>query len=386
MDTHKTIIVISSVQPQTRSAGGLVLHRHLDNLTYYSVKVIHHPYKPDTITCFSKILKRLQKSWLDRIGNDLDVIRYGQAWNKTLEGIRISDMTKQGKLIVLTVAHGDGCWAAQSFAAYHNFPLVVFFHDWWPDSPKLHKPFRNLLNRNLIKLYQGSSLALCVSQGMKEALGSHPNSRVLYPIPNFRTLLADQDIKQTSRSSSFLNVIYFGNLCEYGFMLGQLLKTIKEKSTIHFQVRGANPNWSAEFCSEMRSRGLWLDFVSREKLNEWSANADAFLVVMSFEPALRRRMETSFPSKLPEYAQFGKTLVIWGPEYCSAVRWAKGGDWGLCITDESSQSVVCALETLRNSSEKQRYYSGQAKKAAQKEFNPNYLQNSFLTSIEDLFR
>lgn len=70
----------------------------------------------------------------------------------------------------------------------------------------------------------------------------------------------------------------------------------------------------------MRDRQLWLDFAPREELNDWLASADVFLVVMSFDPALMRRMETSFPSKLPEYAQFGKPLVIWGPELSGAEK------------------------------------------------------------------
>jgi hypothetical protein len=45
-------------------------------------------------------------------------------------------------------------------------------------------------------------------------------------------------------------------------------------------------------------------------------------------------VETSFPSKLPEYAQFGKPIVIWGPEYCSAIHWGREGDRALCIISQ----------------------------------------------------
>lgn len=105
---------------------------------------------------------------------------------------------------------------------------------------------------------------------------------------------------------------------------------------------------------------------------------------MSFDPAWRRRMETSFPSKLPEYAQFGKPLVIWGPDYCSAIRWGRKGDRALCVTEDNPTALVSALEKIKDSPEIQEYYGQQARIAAQTEFNPNIIQSQFLENIQNL--
>jgi hypothetical protein len=44
---------------------------------------------------------------------------------------------------------------------------------------------------------------------------------------------------------------------------------------------------------------------------------------MSFEDVgERENMELSFPSKLADYTAVGLTLLICGPRYCSAVKWA----------------------------------------------------------------
>lgn len=75
-------------------------------------------------------------------------------------------------------------------------------------------------------------------------------------------------------------------------------------------------------------------------------------------------METSFPSKLPEYAQVSKPLLIWGLDYCSAIRWGRKGDRALCVTDENPNVLVSTLEKLKYSIEKQEYYSQQTKVAA----------------------
>jgi hypothetical protein len=70
-------------------------------------------------------------------------------------------------------------------------------------------------------------------------------------------------------------------------------------------------------------------------------------------------VETSFPSKLPEYAQFGKPIVIWGPEYCSAIHWGREGDRALCITEASPKVVVAALQNLSVDPQERLKYFGQ---------------------------
>ena len=51
---------------------------------------------------------------------------------------------------------------------------------------------------------------------------------------------------------------------------------------------------------------------------------------VSPQPTGAGQMETSFLSKLPEYAQFGKPILIWRPEYCSAIHWGREGDRAIC--------------------------------------------------------
>ena len=46
-------------------------------------------------------------------------------------------------------------------------------------------------------------------------------------------------------------------------------------------------------------------------------------VPMSYLEKLRPNMELAFPSKLADSTAIGLPLVIDGPEYCSAVRWAR---------------------------------------------------------------
>jgi len=378
------IVVISSVSPEPTSAGQILLYRHLNQATSWDVDIVPNPYQSKSNRWQTKLINRLEYTRFHRWGHYLQVIDRGMTWDETLINYQkqlFNDHSNQ-KGIVLTVAHGDGCWAAQRFAYRYQLPLVTIFHDWWPDIPSLHQPFRRLLQQRFQRLYQQSNLALCVSEGMKNALGSHSNSQVLYPIP---ALLNEESLAQNQspnrQNSPELRVIYFGNLYDYGNILAQVLEITKDHPHIQIQVRGVNSNWSVNFRAEMRDRNLWLDFAPREELNQWLAEAGAFLVVMSFDPALRRRMETSFPSKLPEYAQFGKPIIIWGPEYCSVIKWGLDGDRAVCVTDKDPKALVAAVEYLQQSPDLLKYYSQQSKIASQTEFNPVNLQQYFLEAI-----
>ncbi|MBD2201182.1 hypothetical protein H6G33_01015 [Calothrix sp. FACHB-1219] len=382
------IIVISSVAPQPTSAGQILLYRHLSQTDGWTVTVVPNPKESKASSLDIKLIRRLEHTRFHRWSNDLNIINHGYYWDNLLFNFhqKLFCTPKEGKTLVLTIAHGDGCWAAQRFAQLNQLPLVTIFHDWWPDIPNVHPPCRQLIKQRFEEIYHKSNLALCVSEGMKNALGSHPNSTILYPIPAIlkEELTTKYPNKYDEELSSTLRVLYFGNLQEYGLILAQLLQITKENSKVQVQVRGANPNWSADFRSEMRDRGLWLDFAPRDELNQWLASADAFLVVMSFDPALRRRMETSFPSKLPEYAQFGKPLVIWGPEYCSAIQWGRKGDRALCITEEFPYTLITALENFSQNCKQQDYYASQARLAALQEFNPVKLQQNFLDAVSKL--
>jgi glycosyltransferase involved in cell wall biosynthesis len=64
--------------------------------------------------------------------------------------------------------------------------------------------------------------------------------------------------------------------------------------------------------------------------------ADVLFVPMSFAPEDAPNMRMAFPSKLTDYTAVGLPLLICGPPYCSAVRWAQAnaGVADVVITDD----------------------------------------------------
>ncbi len=367
------VILISSVPPEPTSAGQLILHRHL----------VHQPgitwecfgSEPSRLTASSavrRLIGRLAQTRLRRFAHDFWALRNGR-W---LDGLLPNPATPGDRTVVLTVAQGDACGAARRFAQKRRLPLVTFFHDWWPEMPDVHSCMRERLERQFRQLYQDSIVSFCVSEGMLEALGSNPAAQVLLPIPEKRT-----SIPCAGRRQGPFRLLYSGNLYEYGPMLGEALEVLSDSAEVRLEVRGRKPRWYDGLKNRAAAAGTWFDFAPRSELNAWLETADAFLVTMSFDPALRRRMETSFPSKIPEMAQFGKPLVIWGPEYCSAVRWARQQNYALCVTDSNAKALLQELGRLAIAPEEQRRLAVGARQAAQTDFDPDKIQAQYVGAL-----
>src|SRR5262249_16840981 len=162
--------------------------------------------------------------------------------------------------------------------------------------------------------YAQSTTALCVCKQMRRQLKEHPHAEVLFPIPDFSSASGSAKAIFANGNSRTFRVRYGGNLAEYGPMLGEALVSVADLPRVRLEIRGNRPQWPVSLQERMKRSGNWLDFVSGRQWHSWLQSSDAFLVPMVFDPAMRRRMETSFPSKLPEFTQFGKPIVIWGPE------------------------------------------------------------------------
>jgi hypothetical protein len=280
--------------------------------------------------------------------------------------------------VVLTVAHGDAYCSALRFAKKHGLPLVSIFHDWWPDVPQLHAATRHLLALQFQQLVNESSRVLCVSEGMREALGCAETHMILYPIPD------DQPVnhsRQDSNHSTRYRVGYMGNLVTYGPMLQRAIEESWKHPDIMIEVRGSDPVWPSDFKRNAQARGNWFDFAKGGVLQHWLESLDAFMVVMDFEPNMRRRMETSFPSKLTEYAKYAKPIIIWAPAYSSALKWGRRYNASLTVESARSCDLLMAVKELKNNPELSQQLCSSLSKASSNLFNANAIQQAFIKAM-----
>ncbi len=377
------VVLISSIVPGNSGGGSLNLSHHFNESDDMELLVVSDGLVPDfkhevlKHRLSSRIFKRIARMRFSRWGAD------GQELFLPCNPNRVAQICRNFKPdVIVTVAHGGLSRLALREARVSKVPLVTIFHDWWPNLAGTHETLKPLLDRQFRALHRNSTVSLPVCEGMLSALGPHSGAQVLYPIPANGLPANSRAGVHLSPGVKKLKVIYMGNLGDYGVMVQTALEATKKHPEIRLEACGGNPAWPELFRNNMKERGLWHDFLPQELLGPWLTTADAFLVTMRFEGHLRRFMETSFPSKMVHYAQFHRPIVIWGPEYCSAVRWARKNDSALCVTDPSPTALVRALETL-SFPERQRW-AEKTCEAARYDFNPDRIQRQFVNALESV--
>lgn len=375
------IVYLSNIAPTEQSC--VVLHRHLQSSQPQFVVDVLSPQLENgnpwvLVRRAAALLARLGLEALGESIHSWIAGRWADTWiDKALAG--------RQNVIILTIAHGDLAYAAQRAARRTGFPLVVIFHDWWPAMPPLGPAARRVEERRFLKLHQDAAVSFPVSEGMLQALGGGAFTRRLYPIPD-RDIAAPPPPAPVLKGADPFRVLYAGNLFHYGKMIELALRHFQNAPELRLEVRGGQPNWAPSFRQEMQASHCWLPFCSRQELELWLETAHAYLIAMVFDPAQQRRMETSFPSKLTEFSRYGRPLVVWAPEYCSAILWARETGAAVCVTDPNPAALRQALQQLASDQDQYAEMGRRARAAYEKHFHPEVLQRIFEEGVLEALR
>ena len=371
------VILISSVRPDKSTAAGLTLHRHLVNRNGIRLHILPAEYHEIVHGRFhSKIVPRLMRSSARRWAGDIDYLMHTTLPLET----RLAAPPARARTVVLTLAYRSGCWVAQRYAKRHRLPLVVRFDDWWPDIAGVHNPARKQLKQRFLDLHRSADLSLCISEGMLKALGPHRNARVILPIPDAEPI---KPSKYNDSAGEF-RVGYSGNMFDYSDMLSDLAQLALKQADIRIEFRG-RPRWPQALADEMRHRHLLHDFIEAGAgFDDWLGSFHAYLVVMFFDAAQRRRTETCFAAKLVEYSRAGRPVVIWAPESSAVVQWAKKSNAALCVTDPDGHALLSALAHLKRDRALQLELAARMRRAYETEFSPVRLQQQFMEALNSV--
>ena len=202
---------------------------------------------------------------------------------------------------IVTVAYGSYAFLAPAVARRLNLPLITFFHDWWPDLTPSSGISKRLLDNRFRALYRQSDLALCVCEQMRNELGPHKNAIVLQPIPAFkRPVHQPTDVGKTKKQFC---LVYLGTLQgRYGGSMRNLTAFLINSpcDTLDLKVYGPATDWPEDALRAAQRSGIYLGAKHGAAAAEALQGADAFLIVMNFDAVDRRRVRSSFPSKLLE--------------------------------------------------------------------------------------
>lgn len=384
----KRVLFASIAPPENNHGVRVVMYRHLiehqsfnvlaaTNTDYnaerHSYLKLRLPYVPHRIQQ-SRLGPPLRK-WIGDYANLVWPHGENQALEKAVEEFQPD--------VILTLADNSLSELARRLADRFGLPLAGLFLDWVPimDGYYGHKWTCEPLSRRFRQFYKRCDLAFCTSDGMQEVLGPHPNCHVIYPMPG------KHRIPETTYppANGKFRLVYVGSVENfYGRMICSLLELFRRQPGMEFIVVGPNADWPKEILEQAQANGTYLGFKPPEEAAAVLAGADALLVVMSFEEKYKLFMRTSFTTKFLDYVAFGKPVILWGPEYCTPVRVARKQGGAMVVDSAEAAAVVAGCLRLAAEPELRQQLSDEARLLHRTLFNPDRLQNIFVTEMEKL--
>ena len=352
--TLPSLLYVGDVPVEASYHGSALLHRLLSDYPPERLIVIETatPSEPSRrlarVNYFSYPIAN--QRWLNTRFHPYAVAWYSQAGARLATKVSqsLNGCSVEG---VLTVAHGFGWLAAARIAKSRNVPLHLMIHDDWPRVADIAPSFRKRLDAQFGVVYRQAQSRLCVSPSMSSAYSQRygPAAEVIYPSRARDSHAFEEPPGRLARNDGPFTIAFAGTINSNGYIralvaLQDALSSVKGRLLIFGPLTpeaarhvGFNdPN--TEICG-LLSAG---DVIVR--LRE---EADALFVPMSFNATDRDNMEMAFPSKLADCTATGLPLVIYGPTYCSAVRWARQNP-GVAEIVEAQADLGEALKRLAN--------------------------------------
>jgi hypothetical protein len=227
---------------------------------------------------------------------------------------------------ILSVSHGASWIAAAEAAQRLKVPLHLICHDEWVRFPGA---IDFALDREKLfgRIYRSAFSRLCVSPFMAENYERRFGAPgdVLYPSRAKDAAVRAAPSPENKSGDATLVCAFAGSISSSGYVraLAQLAEALQHQGAqlhIFGPVDAKAAAAAGLHHDNICFRGL---LPSSELIDTLHAEADILFAPMSFDPADRANMELSFPSKLTDYTITGLPLLIVGPDYCSAVRWAQ---------------------------------------------------------------
>jgi hypothetical protein len=292
-------------------------------------------------------LRRLAATWLT-----LTAAANGDRLQRSLSGFDPE--------AVLTVAQGYLWLAAAQLAEDAGLPLHLVIHDHWLSLLDAFQGIRPWLDRRFGRLYRRAASRLCISPFMEEEYRHNYGvaGEVLYPLRPKDCPSFDGVPQSYNKNGRPLVGVYAGRILNAGYarLVVDLAKCLEKRG-------GSLLLYGPHSPDDLRRWGLDRQNVSPQGLagpaqliSQLRKEADFAFVPMAFDAdEMDYNMRVSFPSKLVDYTATGLPLLVWGPEDCSAVRWARlHAPVAEVVTSKEVGEIDAALERLEQPRHRER--------------------------------
>ena len=251
---------------------------------------------------------------------------------------------------VLTVAHGFGWLAAADVAARRNVPLHLMVHDDWPRVVNVRPGFREWIDARFASIYRAAGSRVCVSPAMCAAYEARYGApaEVIYPMRAVNCVEFGEPPARLARNDRPFTIAFAGSINSNGYIQAlRALQEALEPVSGRLLIYGPLTEDTAREVGLDRPHTIVRGLLSAgELMQRLRDEADALFVPMSFDPVDSTNMELAFPSKLADCTAVGLPLVIYGPPYCSAVRWACENEGVAEVVDREGGGLENGIKRL----------------------------------------
>jgi uncharacterized membrane protein len=246
---------------------------------------------------------------------------------------------------VLTVAHGYSWLTAARLSVKACLPLHLIVHDDCASAQKSVLPavIHKRLDRDFGEVYRHAAARFCASPYMAEAFAERYGAAgtVLYPsraadVPEHTGLPHRRDAGD-SLVFAFAGTVNTRGYAQSLATLASVLGGAGAKLIVYSNLDAGGVGDCGLEGSHVSVRPV-VPF--GELFEGLRRDADVLFVPMSFAAEDAPNMRAGFPSKIADYTAVGVPLLIWGPPYCSAVRWARENSGVAEVVDEPSAAAL----------------------------------------------
>ena len=259
---------------------------------------------------------------------------------------------------VLTVTHGYSWLIAAQWAEQNNLPLHLILHDDWISMAPMLETVRKWLDRQFKNIYHQAKSRFCVSPFMVEEYQRRYgiSGTVLYPCRAKDTIAPTEPVIKLREENQPFTVAYGGTINTSGYVkallqLAEALEKVNGQLIIYGTLTKESAIKGGLNLPNIVIGGL---IPAHQFIERIQQEADVLFLPMSFDEKDKINMQVSFPSKLTDYTATGLPLLIHGPSYCSAVRWARENP-GVAevIETQEKNALILALKKIYQDS---KYY------------------------------
>jgi glycosyltransferase involved in cell wall biosynthesis len=245
---------------------------------------------------------------------------------------------------ILTVLHGQFCFAAALAARLCGVPYVVVVHDDYTSGMRvIGRSLTRAVMRNAAHIYS-------VSPGMQDTIRSQfgVESELHWPAterPHFES---------SPPPSDELSIVFAGSVTgAVEDSLRVLADLITSGKLTECEIQKAKLHLYTVVKEEQKRAWGWdhpdvvvHPWVGQDELPQILRKADILFLPFSFASAERHTVETAFPSKTADYLASGTPILVFGPKYSSLVAYARREGFAEMVTEADPHLLARAIRRI----------------------------------------